>query len=107
MIRARLTKNRLPELARNVRPRAIAVINEHARIVASLAKQLAPVDTGNLRDSIAVSETGLGTVRVEVGAEYAHFVELGTTKSPAQPFLLPAVENDRPHLLRDLAKVIE
>ena len=106
MIRARLTKNRLPELARNVRPRAIAVINRHARNVASIAKQLAPVRTGELRDSIAVSETSLGTVRVEVGAAHGIYVEFGTSDSPSQPFLFPAIEADRPGLIEDLKKVI-
>jgi HK97 gp10 family phage protein len=106
MIKARLTKNRLPDLPREVRERAIAVINSHARNVASIARQLVPVRTGQLRDSIAVSESSLGTVRVEVGAPYGIFVELGTHNMGAQPFMFPAVENDRPGLMSDLRKVI-
>lgn len=106
MITVRLTKNRLPELGRKVRERAIAVINEHAHRVVDAAKQLAPVRTGALRDSITVSESSHGGVRIVVGVPYAGIVEFGSSKQSAQPYLLPALEGDRPDLIRDLGKVI-
>lgn len=64
-----------------------------AHLTADLAKQLAPVDTGKLRDSIHV-EQGAGPADWEVvaGVEYAQWVEYGTAVSPAQPFLTPAME---------------
>lgn len=61
------------------------------------AKAIAPVDTGNLRDHIrhAVAEDEsaiyIGTTKEEV--PYAAYVELGTHKAKAQPFLKPAVAN--------------
>lgn len=55
--------------------------------VAETAKSLAPVDTGALRDSIAQTSEG-----VVVGAPYAVFVEYGTSESPAQPFVRPAID---------------
>lgn len=76
---------------------------------ASLAKTLAPVDTGALRDSIAVTPPGGSTpafsqpggsrvagpteVIVTAGdheARYAHLVEYGTSKNEAEPFFWPA-----------------
>lgn len=53
-----------------------------------------PVDTGRLRSSIgrqvAVDQLGLvGIVGTDV--EYAPYVEYGTSRSPAQPFLRPAL----------------
>jgi len=53
------------------------------------AKALAPVRTGELRDSIDGTVTPHG-VRVFADADHARFVEEGTTKMPAQPFLEPA-----------------
>lgn len=60
------------------------------------AKQLAPFDTGRLRNSIThtvVSKPNGAAAVVGSAVEYAPFVELGTRKSKAQPFLRPAVEN--------------
>jgi HK97 gp10 family phage protein len=106
MIRARLIKNRLPELPREIRQAATSVINAHAQNVASLARALAPVRTGRLRASIAVEVSGTGAVSVIADAPYAVYVELGTSRQSPQPFLRPAVENDRPGLMSDLQKVI-
>lgn len=53
------------------------------------------VITGRLRDSISheVVNKGRGqTVHIGTAVEYAPFVELGTRKSPAYPFLKPAIE---------------
>jgi HK97 gp10 family phage protein len=53
------------------------------------AKQACPVDTGRLRSSIAYTP---GDLECTVGTpvEYAAFVELGTSKQKAQPYLFPA-----------------
>lgn len=55
--------------------------------VAEMARSMCPVDTGYLQSSISASG---GTITV--GADYAQYVEYGTWKSPAQPFLTPAVQ---------------
>lgn len=67
------------------------------------AKKRAPVDTGRLRNSIAteIERDGLTGV-VGTNVEYAPFVEWGTSKMPAQPYLLPAHEEEVPHFLRRL-----
>ena len=63
------------------------------------AKELAPVDTGNLRASIeGVSEkVAAHTVKVIVGSnvEYAPAQELGTATTEAQPYIRPAIEQHR------------
>lgn len=86
----------------------------------SYAKQLCPVDTGNLRNSITHSTEDNGhTVVIGSNVEYAPYVELGTGKfaeggsgrdtpwsyqdaegrwhttsgRPPKPFLRPAIEN--------------
>lgn len=57
------------------------------------AKQLCPVDTGRLRSSITSGlldgeDTITGVVGTDV--EYAPYVELGTIRMEARPFLVPA-----------------
>lgn len=56
------------------------------------AKEECPVDTGRLRNSIshAVDDN---TAIIGTNVEYAPYVELGTSKMDAQPYLRPAVEN--------------
>lgn len=66
------------------------------------AKLLAPVDTGFTKASIN------STVRenygeVYAGTEYALFLELGTWKMPAQPFMFPALEQNKEKIIEDLA----
>lgn len=55
------------------------------------AKKEAPVDTGNLRNSIThAEEIKEKATYVGTNVEYAPFVELGTSRSRAQPYLRPA-----------------
>lgn len=62
----------------------------------SYAKQLCPVDTGNLRNSITHTTEDEGhTVVIGTSVYYAPFVELGTNKPHREPrpYLRPAIEN--------------
>lgn len=58
------------------------------------AKDLCPVDTGRLRNSIT-NEVAKSEKAVYIGTnvEYAPFVELGTQRQRAQPYLKPAAVN--------------
>ncbi len=62
--------------------------------VQAAAKRNAPVDTGRLRASIvsALGEDGRGLF-VDIGTDvtYAPYVELGTSRQAAQPYLRPAL----------------
>lgn len=62
-----------------------------ANAVKGDAAAAAPVDTGNLRASISAQVAGLEAA-VSPGAHYGIYVELGTSKMAAQPFLFPALE---------------
>ena len=61
-----------------------------AEVVAENARAICPVDTGTLRASIGTSVSG-NTAQVYAGADYAVYVEMGTYKMAAQPFLTPAL----------------
>lgn len=53
------------------------------------AKDLCPVDTGHLRNSITYT-TDDKAAYIGTNVEYGKYVELGTVKMAAQPFLKPA-----------------
>lgn len=56
------------------------------------AKKLAPVDTGNLRNSITHEvDDGEPAAYIGTNVEYAPYQELGTINMDANPFLKPAV----------------
>lgn len=57
------------------------------------AKELCPVDTGRLRNSIR-HDVEERAVIISANTEYAGFVELGTSKHPdPQPYLRPALSD--------------
>lgn len=58
--------------------------------IADKAKRIVPIDSGVLHDNIepVVNSDGMFVV---ANTEYADFVERGTSKMAAQPFLRPAM----------------
>lgn len=71
------------------------------------ARVRAPVDTGALRASISTSAPSLSGVEVsiEVGPEvnYGAFVEYGTSRAGAQPYMEPSADEVTPLLEKALA----
>jgi len=59
------------------------------------AKKRVPVRTGALRSSISASVDG-GKVEAGPTAFWGKFVELGTSRMPPQPYLIPAAEMVEP-----------
>lgn len=56
------------------------------------AKRICPVDTGNLRNSISHStDTSEKCTYIGTNVDYAGYVENGTYKQKAQPYIKPAV----------------
>ena len=54
------------------------------------AKKYCPVDTGRLRNSISHTDDGEAAY-IGTNVEYGPFIEFGTSKMRAQPYLEPAV----------------
>ena len=65
--------------------------------VKALARELVPVRTGHLRSSIYAK---INEWVAQIGAEatYALFVELGTRRMQARPYLYPAIQQHLPRL---------
>lgn len=65
---------------------------EGALVIAIEAESNCPVDTGFLRSTVFVKEDG-DDVLIGFDAPYASYVEFGTYKMEAQPFLRPAFDD--------------
>lgn len=79
---------------------------EAAKVIAEEAKRLAPVRTGNLRDSIQAIQEGFD-VYVVAEATYAKFVEFGTKRMAARPFIRKALEATGDKALTALGRVLQ
>lgn len=76
--------------AESLERRAGAVVGTTARRIQDTARAVAPVDTGNLRDSILVARDGETRAAVVATASYASYVENGTTRQAPQPYMSTA-----------------
>ena len=78
------------EEMKNKKAMALEIIGAKAE---SYAKQLCPVDTGRLRNSISHAQLNEDSEVIGTNVEYAPHVELGTRHQRAKPYLRPAAEN--------------
>jgi HK97 gp10 family phage protein len=67
------------------------------------AEARVPVDTGALRDSLHTEEDPSGGTLVGTDIPYAVFVEYGTSDTPAQPFLRPALDAEQAEIAAGMA----
>lgn len=82
-------------------------IRRSALNVQAGAKRRAPVDTGRLRNSIATAfENGGLTGLIGTNVEYAKFVEFGTRRARAKPYLHPAFEEEWPRFVARLRAAV-
>jgi HK97 gp10 family phage protein len=93
---------------------------ENAFRLAERAKELVPVRTGHLLSSITPvfeedvedpdsdgSPRAFEPVQVLADTPYASFVEFGTSKMAAQPFMGPAAEEVEPDFLAGVDSILE
>ena len=100
------------EVASNVK----AAVHDVAKLIESTAKSGVPSKTGKLKRSIRTVETEKdGTFlayvkagsRSKGGAYYAGFVELGTERIKANPFLRRAIRKHKKAAQKKLAKAVK
>jgi HK97 gp10 family phage protein len=94
-IRVRLDTRKLDGIAAGLEKNKDKALKTLAAEVKKEAKARAPVKSGALRDSIHYKKIESGLYSVQDEVEYGQFVELGTHKMAAQPFMAPAVEQVR------------
>jgi HK97 gp10 family phage protein len=87
-----------------------ALVNS-ALIVERDAKINVAVDTGQLRQSITHNAEDFGTnnpaVTIGTNTKYAPYIEFGTSKQSAKPFLFPAYNNNKQKILKEFAKAFK
>jgi HK97 gp10 family phage protein len=91
-----LRRNRIPQTRKAIIDAASRGVARAGGFIVDLAQQLSPVDTGALKASIRLEPSEpapVMTVKAGGGSvNYASWVEHGTSRSPAQPFLTPAAK---------------
>jgi HK97 gp10 family phage protein len=86
------------------------VVRKTAADIERDGKAFAPVDTGNLRNSISTNVIGDGrsaTIEAEIGptANYGAFVEYGTTRQAPAAYMGPALDRHSGEFVDALAKL--
>lgn len=102
----RVRSNHFPQIMATLPERADQIVAKTALDLEGWAKNFAPVDTGTLRASIQAIKIGLAHWKVQVLVHYGAYVEFGTVKMAAQPFLQPALNKVRPAFLQALRTVV-
>ncbi len=82
------------------------ILEVAAHVILRQSKLNTPVDTGNLRNSQYIDNQG-DKVYLVVNAKYAAYVEYGTEKMAAKPYLRPAIEGTKDEFLRVMKEEIE
>lgn len=94
------------EVKRAIHSALVTAISKAAVHVQGEAKMRVPVRTGNLKGSITQEVDGLtGTVGTNV--EYAPFVEYGTVRQSPQPYLFPALDENKDNIRQMIREEIE
>lgn len=84
-----------------------AALEEIGLLAENYAAKKCPVDTGNLRGSITYEvDAGDNAVYIGTNVEYAPYVELGTPRQEAQPFLRPAASEHGTRYRKVLKKAL-
>ncbi|MDJ0321831.1 HK97-gp10 family putative phage morphogenesis protein [Pseudarthrobacter sp. PS3-L1] len=83
------------------------VVMKTAKDIEGTAKTMAPVDTGNLKNSIGVERTGDFSAEIGPTANYGIYLELGTSRMAPQPFMAPAFDKHLPAFEQAVAQLGE
>lgn len=107
-IQLHVTRNDFGRIAAELAPKISAVVVATTLEVEGEAKNDVAVLTGNLRRSLhsAFSED-LTHGAMGTDVEYAPYVEYGTSRMAAQPYVTPAVERARAPFLEAVRKVFD
>lgn len=118
-------QRRMRAIPNNARKAVNPALMRSAYEVADIMEGMAPEDTGDLVNSIAVTGPGQATppysqpggsmvvpenaAAITVGGtdvRYAHLVEYGTSKAPATPFFWPAVRLGRKRAMDRIKRAV-
>lgn len=96
-VTVRVVSNRLPQIPAAIHQIAVREVQKAAYSIEADAKAKVAVDTGTLRRSIhSVFENGGLRGIVGPSVLYGKFVEFGTRRMGARPYMRPAAERQLP-----------
>lgn len=87
-----------------------SAVFEGCTIVHESATRIVPVRTGNLKGSLSVdvqSQPGAALGRVGTNVEYAPYVEFGTDRMDARPYLRPALDENQERIRKKMQEAIK
>jgi HK97 gp10 family phage protein len=98
-----MLKSRIPQIIVEIDVRIAEVIDRGTDQVERDAKARVPKRTNTLHDAIHKDEQDDGTYVIggDDEAWYGHLVEYGTVRTTPQPFLVPALEENRADIITD------
>lgn len=97
------------ENAQEIMPELNNAVRNTAFKIEASAKRAAPVDTGRLRGSITTEfKSSNSNPKAEVGTnvEYAPYIEYGTIKMAAKPFLNPAYDRHIDDFEAEVSRIV-
>lgn len=102
-VSVRVVSNRLPTYEKAVDAAVVNAVTRGGYRIEAGAKSRCPVRTGTLRRSIhTVISAGGKRATVGPSVAYGAFVELGTRRMPARPYLRPAFEQQAPRVVDEI-----
>lgn len=86
-----------PEILKALAENEDAILAAWGELAEGFAKELCPVDTGRLRNSITYeARPSEHAVYIGTNVEYGKYVELGSSRNKnPKPFLRPAIEDNK------------
>lgn len=97
--------NHLPQLAKRLPEVVGSLVRKAAYDIEAHAKSIVPVDTGKLKNSISVEMPKETLAIIAPHTEYAGYVEYGTRRQRAKPYMRPAAEKVAPSFLEACRKL--
>jgi HK97 gp10 family phage protein len=100
--------DRFPEIAAAMPERASQVVRKASFDIEGQAKNRCPIETGALHDSILTKFENNGlTGIIAPHMDYATFVEFGTKRMSAKPYMLPAAEAVAPAYIAAMKQMLQ
>lgn len=105
-LRMDIVKNDFPSIANALSGNVEHAVQTATFNILASSQDLVPVDTGFLKATGAADVQG-ETGTISYSAEYAAYVEFGTSRMRAQPYLTPAVEMERQRFQLGLMEIFD
>lgn len=95
----------MPDILSDAERKITAAVERGAQTVCAAAKEMCPVDTGTLKNSIS-AEADKMSASVSANTDYAAYVEFGTSRAAAQPYLVPALLQNTDAVMAEIAAAL-